>query len=71
MRASGQTTRLVDEAIQTLFTTGSVVCKDHHDNSRSHTRLMLIVVDRLQQEHGMRVIEDYTIDRGRYKIKLA
>jgi hypothetical protein len=50
-RATGQTTRMVDAAIQTLFTTGEVAVRDHVDHRPTHKLLYEKVVARLHLEH--------------------
>lgn len=52
-RATGRSTRLADEAIQTLFTKGFVVIRDHYNNSGAHHYLYNIVVSRLKAEHNL------------------
>jgi hypothetical protein len=50
-RATGQTTRQIDAAIQTLFTTGEVVVRDHVDRLANHRMVYDKVVARLKLEH--------------------
>ena len=50
-RATGQTTRLVDAAIQTLFTHGEVKVLDHVDRRANHKMVYELVVARLKLEH--------------------
>jgi hypothetical protein len=50
-RATGQTTRLIDAAIQTLFTTGEVKPRDHVDRRANHKMVYELVVARLKLEH--------------------
>ena len=51
MRKSGRTTRIVDEAIQTLFTKGRVYVRDHHSTLKMDRYCYDIVVRRLHSEH--------------------
>lgn len=57
-RMTGQTTRLIDEAIQILFTNGSVIPEDHYypgikkvDHLRLNKRMVRIICRRLDSEH--------------------
>ncbi len=50
-RCTGQTTRLVDAAIQTLFTEGEVAVRDHIDRRANHQMVYEKVVARLKLEH--------------------
>jgi hypothetical protein len=53
-RASGRTTRGIDEAIQTLFLKGEVVLKDHHENGnndRMNNRFSELFEARFRREH--------------------
>lgn len=66
-RATGQTTRLVDEAIQTLFTTGEVTVRDHVDRLANHRVVYDKVVQRLKLEHSR---EQFVILDHKLKILL-
>ncbi len=50
-RLTGRSTRLVDDAIQILFTFGEVIIVDHHGTRESNERLFMRVERRLQAEH--------------------
>jgi hypothetical protein len=50
-RCTGQTTRLVDAAIQTLFAEGEVKVRDHVDRRANHKMVYELVVARLKLEH--------------------
>ncbi|MGI4822250.1 MAG: hypothetical protein ACRYFV_13655 [Janthinobacterium lividum] len=50
-RCTGQTTRLIDAAIQTLFTEGEVTVRDHVDRPANHKMVYEKVVARLKLEH--------------------
>jgi hypothetical protein len=52
MRQTGRTTRLADEAIQTLFKEGKVIVKDHADTKAAQNDLFYRVSRRLDAEHG-------------------
>lgn len=60
-RATGRTTRLADEAIQTLFTEGKVTVKDHADTKYAQQDLLHKILSRLENEHGG--INRFIIDR--------
>ena len=51
-RRTGQSTRLMNEYIETLFKEGSVKIKDHFDLRASHERLFQRVVKRLENEQS-------------------
>jgi hypothetical protein len=74
MRRSGQTTRLVDQAVQTLFTRGVVTFEDHHfvgnriDHFRANKFGFDILVRRLKIEHGFN--RNIVIDEKNLTIKL-
>lgn len=51
-RRTGRTTRLVDEAIQTIFTKGTWTARDHYDDIHAHRTLFQRVMDRLNREHN-------------------
>ena len=48
---TGQTTRLVDEAIQVLFRDGKVEVRDHYDHPEAHKNLVRAIERRLKTEH--------------------
>lgn len=50
-RQTGKTTRLADEYIQELFTTGHIKIKDHMGMQDCHDRLFRIIHKRLRNEH--------------------
>lgn len=50
-RASGRTTRLIDKAIQDLFTSGKAEIKDHVYNYKAGKALAEKVLVRLKYEH--------------------
>ena len=53
-RRSGRSTRIIDEAIQALFTKGEVVIRDHYDRTEVHQQLANRMKRRLDTEHGGR-----------------
>jgi hypothetical protein len=63
IRRFGATTRLIDSAVQELFTIGVAVTRDHHgsDNATKdfHTRLL----DRLYREHRLKSELDHRLYR--------
>ena len=56
-RRSGRSTRLIDEYIQELFTTGRVRVLDHHSSREAHNDLFVRVITRLKVEHGFAGLE--------------
>lgn len=50
-RRSGRTTRLVDKAIQDLFTTGMARIVDHYPSHLADKQLLYLVMRRLELEH--------------------
>lgn len=51
VRGTGRTTRLVDQAIQDLFTKGVVLVKDHFDDRQADRYLTERIKKRLDYEH--------------------
>lgn len=66
-RKTGETTRRADAAIQTLFTKGEVVVKDHIDYDFQHNRTFDIVLRRLKEEHPWMKV---TVERKERRITL-
>ena len=59
-RRSGQTTRLIDAAIQKLFTTGEAEVFDHYSGGwESRVLIAKKMLKRLQLEHGNRFKFDH------------
>jgi hypothetical protein len=55
-RRCGNTTRLVDHAVQMVFAGKIVVCFDHHEkgeNMRENQRLLRLVMERMGREHNL------------------
>lgn len=51
-RRSGRTTRIIDEAIQTLFREGEVTVRDHDTSfDKSHNAVFHQVLNRMEAEH--------------------
>jgi len=71
MRCSGRTTRIVDEAIQTLFTTGEVKAEDHYDSLNANRMVFRLIMDRLRHEHGLDVNVGLKIDYPKLTIVLT
>lgn len=71
-RRSGRTIKLVDKAVNELFTNGEAIVKDHYDSRESHTDLLKLIIRRLHTEHGLNaeVNYDVEIERNYYKIYL-
>jgi len=82
MRRSGRTTRIVDEAIQTLFTKGEVTICDHYygdkfqdrvESEASHRRAnefaFNILMRRLRLEHDL-IFNKLKIIKDKFTIKL-
>lgn len=49
---NGETTRIIDAAIQELFTKWFIVVKDHHDTKQMHERVFVMILRRLNTEHA-------------------
>lgn len=70
MRRSGRTTRLVDWAIQQLFSGNTVTIADHHESFDNQKRLVKLVANRLQNEHNVRASDlDYDYNENTLKLK--
>lgn len=71
-RRCGNTTRQVDQAIQTLFTTGEVLWKDHAHRigNMAQEHGWKILLRRLEFEHNLRSMFKMAVDPVEYKIKL-
>lgn len=50
-RRKGQTTRLIDKAIQALFTTGTCITIDHYNTTETNRSMFHSVMCRLLTEH--------------------
>ncbi len=76
MRRTGQTTRLIDEAIQEIFKGETWEARDHHmfgTNRQSNEYLFNGVIKRLTSEHnlvGVNPYDRFEIDKKNLKIKL-
>lgn len=60
MRRSGRTTRLIDDAVQTLFTQGEVTPMPHLDIPnevwrKEQDRMVKILCRRVELEHGIKL----------------
>ena len=71
-RATGQTTRNIDEAVQVLFTEGEVLIWDHHFTRRASEHMFMRFLDRLELEHfrGGTLKEQLIIDKSRLIVQL-
>lgn len=73
MRATGRTTRKVNELVEELFVRGEVIAEDHitkgiHDDKYLRGRVLNIILSRLKNEHP---VVQYTVDRSNFKITLV
>lgn len=67
-RATGRSTRLVDEYIQELFNDGQIIVEDHYGTLESNRFLFDRITTRLSQEHrGVK----FNYDRTRCSIRLV
>ena len=69
MRATGRTTRLVDEAIQNLFNNGRCVAHDHWPEKHAYQYLFERILKRLEIEHN-KSKNDLIVDINRMTISL-
>jgi len=67
VRRSGATTRIIDNAIQTLFTEGKVTVVDPYPSEAAQENAFIRTVDRLRIEHGL---FDFNIDKDTRTISL-
>lgn len=76
MRRTGQTTRLIDEAIQIIFSGQVWIAKDHYMNGTEHKANFYLfkgVVKRLENEHGLlnpKAHDQFKLDYKQLTIKL-
>lgn len=71
-RRSGNTTRLVDTAIQNLFRGETILCLDHNGHNTADTTLMEKILRRLSIEHSIdrdEVVVNF--DKKTIKLKLC
>lgn len=66
-RQNGYTTRLVDEYIQQLFTTGKIQVKDHYPNISASQDLVSRILNRLQLEHNL-TKKDLEVNKNTFEI---
>jgi hypothetical protein len=66
-RRSGRTTRLIDEAIQYLFTNDTVLLVDHINSTEMSKHMLDRVVRRLYNEHRMTDKQFKITNEGGYK----
>ena len=52
-RRTGETTRILDNAVQELFNTGSVKLRDTHENSNAGRHILNTLLKRLKIEHNI------------------
>lgn len=65
-KRNGNTTRLADAYIQSLFQTGSILVSDHYHSTKSNIRLADIIRRRLSSEHPHAFAYLSFKERGRY-----
>ena len=54
LRATGRTTRLIDDYVQELFKRGEVILRDHHENGEGYRANGILTIkfkDRMRLEH--------------------
>ena len=68
-RCTGRSTRLIDEYIQKLFTTGCVTVIDHCNEKHNNMVLLTKIMSRIKNEHP-HILEKISINKGSLKIKL-
>ncbi len=61
-RRSGNTTRIVDNEIQLLFSGNIVIVNDHHGHRRADEYLAKEILRRLSQSHDLHGKENVKID---------
>lgn len=70
-RRIGETTRLIDRAVQALFQDGEVTFNDHYPSGETHGAAFRKLINRLFNEHGLSAMgDDVTVDYARRTIKL-
>lgn len=67
-RRSGQTTRIIDAAIQTLFEEGEVIVKDHYNSRDANLDAIKKIYRRFVMEHPL-LKDTIEIDPMRFSIK--
>jgi hypothetical protein len=72
LRQSGRTTRIVDDLVQELFSTGQTIVIDHFGSGNADRIALDILKKRLFYEHGLLQDVHYrtTYLRGNFLIKL-
>jgi len=68
-RRSGESTRLIDKHIQTLFKTGEVTVFDHYPGSNAAGRVFMAVLRRLEAEHNLND-KHLHVSHGNFLIRL-
>ena len=70
-RRNGSTTRLIDEAVQELFTRGEVRIRDHYGTRNADQYMLNIFLDRLKAEHfrGVEITQHLYISRNNFIVK--
>jgi hypothetical protein len=70
-RRDGNTTRLVDNAIQTLFTKGRCLLIDHHRTRAANEHALRILKERIEREHSGNSITWHPMEGGGFLVKLC
>ena len=70
MRRSGQTTKLIDEAVQELFKNGETTFNDHHQSGDAHRDGLRALMKRLYREHHLCTDNGIIVDYARRTVKL-
>lgn len=70
MRRTGETTRLIDAAIQKLFRDGEVIFTDHHPSGEAQRHGLTRLLGRLAYEHSLFPKANIKVDYARRMIKL-
>jgi len=59
-RVCGNTTRLIDKAIQMIFSDGGCIVRDYYPNKEANVNLFNRIIGRLNSEHNF----EYLLDKG-------
>lgn len=53
LRATGRTTRIIDQCVQEIFKNGYTIFKDHYDTDKSNMMLAEKIINRVKMEHNI------------------
>jgi len=70
LRRTGRSTRIIDEAIQTLFNEKEVKVVDHHPGDQPNDLILHKTIMRLISEHGFIMGVHFTVEKGTRTITL-